>query len=198
MVGEIRPNCGWQRCRPGVSTLSIQCLCTLVCFISSPQQSCRNILFGTAGTPPLWTKTLAPWPSSLSWQVGSVYSWTVSLYCGWGSIWHGKQKIHIRYTTQERLCGFKQLKNEAYTKQDTFRLICLFFYLHSVRLCCFAACFGKILKVSLHVALPLVLPKLLCVSTKEERKISARRHSTCNKTRLLILNSNHICWLMYT
>lgn len=90
-----------------------------------------------------------------------------------------KKRIHIRYTIQERVCGFKQLKNETYTKQDTF---CLFFYLHSVRLCCFAACFCKILKVNLHVALPLVLPKLLCVSTKKERKISTRRHSTCSKT----------------
>lgn len=54
-----------------------QCLC--VCFISFPPQSCQSIPSETAGTPPLWTKTLPLWPSS---QACPGDFLTASLYCG--------------------------------------------------------------------------------------------------------------------
>lgn len=54
-----------------------QCLC--VCFISFPPQSCQSIPSETAGTPPLWTKTLSLWSSS---QACPGDFLTASLYCG--------------------------------------------------------------------------------------------------------------------
>lgn len=94
--------------------LWLQCLCVLVRFISSPRQSCQSTLSGTAGTPPLWTKTPAPWPS---WQVGPGDSWTVSLNCGWGSKWDRQQVntgwwTHLNIETIERTGSKCQVKGK--------------------------------------------------------------------------------------
>ena len=69
-----------------------RCGCSVCCvsvhFISSPRPSCQSIPSGTAGTPPLWTKTPAPWPS---WRVAPGDLWTVSPCCGSGSMWNTEQ-----------------------------------------------------------------------------------------------------------
>lgn len=69
------------------------CGCSVFCasvhFISSPRPSCQSIPSGTAGTPPLWTKTRAPWPS---WRVAPGDLWTACPCCSSGSMWNAKSK----------------------------------------------------------------------------------------------------------
>lgn len=69
------------------------CGCSVFCvsvhFISSPRPSCQSIPSGTAGTPPLWTKTRAPWPS---WRAAPGDLWTACPCCSSGSMWNAKSK----------------------------------------------------------------------------------------------------------
>lgn len=62
----------------------------------------------------------------------------------------------------------------------------LFLYLFGVRLCCFAACVSKILKVEAHVALPLFLLELLCVGTRQQTHSFTRHVVQPVTTRLLL------------
>lgn len=176
LLWSFSPDCWaeWSRTNIQKSTLihktqprCFHCGCSVFCvsvhFISSPRPPCQSIPSGTAGTPPLWTKTRAPWPS---WRAAPGDLWTACPCCSSGSMWNAKSKSwpHLnmwkvarsnrKYTVNRRKLLNNQLisdelscigiQHESIVNTDNScnrRGIAALSYLRSFGICCFVAGF---------------------------------------------------------